>query len=93
MISAALIGYIAGACTTGAFVPQVIHTLRTKDTSAISLGMYLIFVSGVILWLLYGILLEELPLIVANLVTLMLSSAILVFKIRDTLVARRARRT
>ncbi|MEZ5529474.1 MAG: SemiSWEET transporter [Porticoccaceae bacterium] len=90
MISAALIGSAAGVLTTCAFIPQVIHTLRTKDTSAISLGMYIIFVSGVALWLLYGILLKEIPLIAANLITLALSSIILVLKIRDSLAARRS---
>lgn len=90
MISASLIGYVAGILTTCAFIPQVIHTLKTKDTSSISLGMYIIFVSGVVLWLLYGILLQEMPLIIANVITLMLASAILTFKIRDALIARKA---
>ena len=84
MPDASLIGLTAGACTTIAFIPQVIHTLRTKDTSAISLGMYFLFVTGIILWLCYGILLDDLPLIIANVITLSLSTTILVMKIRHT---------
>lgn len=84
MLEPSSIGLIAGTCTTVAFVPQVIHTLRTKDTSAISLGMYVLFVTGVFLWLGYGILLGDLPLIIANAVTLSLAAIILVMKIRHT---------
>jgi MtN3 and saliva related transmembrane protein len=79
----ALIGYAAAACTTLAFLPQVIHTVRTRDTSGISLGMYLVFCSGVALWLAYGILQADLPLVLANVVTLALSLAVLGLKIRN----------
>ena len=90
MLTVSLIGYIAGLCTTIAFLPQVIHTLKTKDTQSISLGMYIMFVAGVILWLAYGILLRDTPLIIANLITLLLSSVILLIKVRDTLKTGKA---
>ena len=51
-----LIGYIAASLTTFSFVPQVLHTIKTRDTSGISLGMYCILVIGIFLWLVYGIL-------------------------------------
>lgn len=80
-----LLGYAAAICTTGAFVPQVLHTLKTKDTRSISLGMYSIFVLGVALWFTYGIVVMDVPLLLANFVTLLLSASILFLKIKDTL--------
>lgn len=77
-----LIGLMAAALTTISFVPQVIHILKTKDTKGISLVMYLIFTAGIVCWLSYGILLNDLPIIVANSITLVLASTILVFKIK-----------
>lgn len=77
-----LIGYLAAALTTFAFVPQVIHTWRLRSAHGISLGMYALFTSGVALWLVYGLLLGAWPLIVANAVTLTLALAILSLKIR-----------
>jgi MtN3 and saliva related transmembrane protein len=77
-----LVGLIAGWCTTLAFVPQVVKTWRTRSTSDISLGMFLVLVFGIILWLLYGLLIGDVPLIAANAVTLFLTAAILAFKLR-----------
>jgi MtN3 and saliva related transmembrane protein len=76
------IGTLAASLTTAAFVPQVWHTLRTKDVSGISLGMYGIFTAGVAFWLVYGLLLMAWPLIVANSITLVLALCILVMKLR-----------
>lgn len=76
------IGFLAAFCTTVAFVPQVYHIVKTKDTSAISLPMYLIFTLGIISWLIYGIAIGELPLILANGITLVLSLWIVVLKIK-----------
>ena len=53
-----IIGYIAASLTTASFLPQALHSFRTKDVSGISLGMYSAFTLGVALWLLYGILLQ-----------------------------------
>ncbi|CAM3620185.1 SemiSWEET transporter [Parendozoicomonas haliclonae] len=77
------LGYMAAFCTTCSFVPQVLHILKTKDTRSISLGMYSIFVTGVFFWLVYGIIIKDAPIMVANVITLALSSTILIMKIRD----------
>lgn len=78
-----LIGTLAGACTTLAFLPQVIKTWRSRSTEDISLAMFLVFCAGVVLWLAYGLMLDELPIIIANGVTLLLAGTILIFKLRD----------
>ena len=75
------LGYGAAILTTGSFVPQALHTLRTRDVSGISLGMYGSFTVGVTLWLAYGLVLREWPIVVANTVTLMLALTILVVKV------------
>ncbi|MDE2616355.1 MAG: SemiSWEET family sugar transporter [Burkholderiales bacterium] len=77
-----LIGYLAASLTTLSFLPQVLHTFRTRDVSGISLGMYSMFATGVALWLVYGLLLGAWPIVVANAVTLVLALAILVMKLR-----------
>jgi MtN3 and saliva related transmembrane protein len=77
-----LIGYIAATFTTLAFLPQALHTFRTRDVRGISLGMYALFTAGVALWLIYGIALGAWPIIVANAVTLVLALSILVMKLR-----------
>jgi MtN3 and saliva related transmembrane protein len=76
------IGYLAAFLTTVSFLPQAIHTLRTKDTSGISLLMYSMFVAGVFLWLVYGILIQNRVIIIANVVTLILSGSVLWMKCR-----------
>jgi len=75
-------GYAAAFCTTSAYVPQVLRVWRTRSTKDISLKMFLVLVTGLILWLAYGFWRGEMPLIIANAVTLMLASIILYFKIR-----------
>jgi MtN3 and saliva related transmembrane protein len=76
------IGLVAGTLTTISFLPQLIHTLRTKSAKDISYVMLIAFMTGVILWLIYGIFLQALPIILANAVTLALILAILALKIR-----------
>ena len=76
------IGFLAGALTTIAFVPQALKIYTTKSGKDVSARMLLIFSAGVILWLTYGIMIESLPVILANVVTLILSVAIIVLKIR-----------
>jgi MtN3 and saliva related transmembrane protein len=83
------IGYLAATLTTASFVPQALLTLRTRNVSGISLGMYSAFTAGVALWLVYGISIGELPIIVANALTLALAATILTMKI---LVEREQRR-
>lgn len=77
-----LLGLCAGGLTTLAFVPQVLKTWRSKSGNDISLGMFLLFSTGVLLWLIYGILIDALPVIIANAVTLLLSLTVLVLKLR-----------
>ncbi len=76
------VGFVAGTLTTLSFVPQVLHTARTRRCDDLSYGMLLAFAAGVFLWLLYGIWLHAMPIIVANAITLALIVAILVMKIR-----------
>lgn len=76
------IGMIAGICTTLAFVPQVLQVYKSRSAKDISLGMYAIFISGVVLWLIYGVMINALPIILANAVTLFLAGAILMAKLR-----------
>lgn len=77
-----LIGYAAATLTTLSFVPQALKTFRTRDVSGISLGMYSLFATGVALWLVYGVMLGEAPIYVANAITLALALAVLVMKLR-----------
>ena len=77
-----LIGYLAALLTTIAFIPQVLHIWRLRSGRGISLGMYAIFTSGVVLWLIYGILMGAWPIIAANVVTLTLALAIIAMAIR-----------
>ena len=77
-----MIGSIAGILTTLAFVPQVIKVVKTRDTSSLSLGMYSMQVLGVFLWLIHGIVIQDMALLVANAITFMLSLVILVYKLK-----------
>ena len=77
-----LIGYLAASLTTLSFVPQALHTFKTRDVSGISLAMYSCFTAGVALWLVYGWLLAAWPIVLANAVTLALALAILLMKLR-----------
>jgi MtN3 and saliva related transmembrane protein len=76
------IGYVAGTITTLAFVPQVVRSWRTRSTRDLSLTWLVAFASGVSLWLLYGILLREPPIIAANAVTLALAAILLWIRVR-----------
>jgi MtN3 and saliva related transmembrane protein len=76
------IGYIAAACTTFAFVPQVIRVWRSRSAHDISLEMYLIMVAGVLMWIVYGVRIHSAPLVAANGVSLVLAGAVLVGKLK-----------
>lgn len=82
-----LLGTAAGCLTTVSFVPQVVKTWRSKSGADLSTGMFLLFSTGVLLWLLYGVALHALPIILANGVTLVLALVVLALKWR---YARRA---
>jgi len=77
-----LLGLLAAFCTTVAFVPQLVKVWRSRSANDISLGMFLLMTLGIALWLLYGIAILDLPLIVANAITLCLAASILVMKLK-----------
>ncbi|MCK2165896.1 MULTISPECIES: SemiSWEET transporter [Thalassospira] len=77
-----VLGLLAGSLTTIAFLPQVIRTWRTRSTADISLVMFLILCTGIALWLVYGLVRGDWPVIIANGFTLVLASTILFFKLR-----------
>lgn len=77
------VGYIAAILTTSAFIPQALKVYKTKKTEDLSLGMFAIFSLGVFCWLVYGIYIEDIPVIAANCITLVLSLYILNVKVRS----------
>jgi MtN3 and saliva related transmembrane protein len=77
-----VIGGMAAVLTTIAFLPQVIKSWRTRSTRDVSMGMFVILNTGIVLWLVYGLVLNSMPLIFANAVTLFLTGTILALKIR-----------
>lgn len=77
-----MIGTIAAILTTGSFLPQAIKVIKTKDTKGISLIMYIMNVTGIFLWFVYGIMICDGALIGANGVTFVLSSIILICKLK-----------
>jgi MtN3 and saliva related transmembrane protein len=85
------IGYLAAALTTSSFVPQAVLTVRTRNVSGISLGMYSVFTLGVGLWLAYGVVIGEWPIVIANALTLALAATILGMKIAVERGARQKR--
>jgi MtN3 and saliva related transmembrane protein len=78
----AIIGLIAGAFTTFSLLPQVIKTVKTRETKDISLAMYIILITGMMLWIIYGVLIGSQPVIIANAVSMLLALIVLFFKIR-----------
>lgn len=76
------LGLLAGSLTTIAFVPQVIKTYQSRSAKDLSLGMFMIFCSGTALWLSYGIIIQDIPVITANALTLALSTVLVFFKFR-----------
>ena len=76
-----IIGMVAAALTTFSFLPQAIKVIKTKDTSSLSLGMYVMFTLGVALWLIYGIGIKDLAIVSANSITFIFAFIILMVKI------------
>ena len=76
-----IIGYFAAFLTTVAFLPQAIHSWKTRDLSGISLPMYSMFSLGVACWLIYGLMINSWPVIIANAITLLLACAVLLLKL------------
>ena len=77
-----LIGYIAGFLTTLSFLPQVIKAVKYGSTKDISLTMYSMLCTGILMWLVYGFAVDSWPIIISNGVTLVLAGAVLVMKVR-----------
>ena len=84
-ITPEIIGYIAATLTTSSFLPQAIMTIKTRDTESLSLGMYIAFTLGVLLWLIYGLFVADKAIIFANAITFVLSASILSFKVYNTI--------
>jgi MtN3 and saliva related transmembrane protein len=82
MSSLELLGYLAALCTTASFLPQAYKSIRYRDTRSLSLGMYVLFTLGIGLWLAYGIGRGDAAIVAANGVTMVISLAILITKIR-----------
>ena len=79
---AEVVGLTAGVLTTIAFLPQVRHSWTTKSTKDISLPMFLTFSTGVLLWFIYGVMIQSVPVVLANGVTFVLVGAILIMKLK-----------
>ena len=77
-----ILGLVAATCTTISFLPQAIKAIRTRHTKDLSLGMYVLLTTGIILWLIYGVFKNDLPIILANGVTLVFAATILFLKIK-----------
>ena len=77
-----LVGLVAGFLTTAAFLPQVIKTWKSRSAKDLSLGMFSLFCLGVAMWLVYGLVVRDIPVIAANLLTLLLASTLLYFKLK-----------
>jgi MtN3 and saliva related transmembrane protein len=75
-----IIGYFAAFLTTVAFIPQAYQSWKTRELSGISLPMYTLFTSGVSLWLVYGFYIDSMPIVIANAITLVLSTIVLTLK-------------
>ena len=82
MDGAMMLGLTAGALTTVAFVPQLAKAWRSRSTGDLSWGMLVTFSTGVLLWLIYGVWIDSLPVILANAITLLLQAGIVSLKIR-----------
>ncbi len=89
MDSTTLIGLISAFLTTGAYVPQAIKTWRTRRTGDLSLSMFSMVFLGTVGWLVYGLLKDDLPIILANTITLGTSFVILYFKIQEVRAGRK----
>ncbi len=82
MTSIDLVGYIAATLTTAAFLPQVLKVWKSKSTEDLALPTLLSFIAGVSMWLIYGLLVRSIPIIIANIATLVLNLMILRFKLK-----------
>jgi len=84
-----LIGLLAAVCTTISFLPQTIKTIKTQNTRDLSLTMYLVFTIGLAMWMVYGILLVNWPIIIANGVTMIFTAIILYLILRNKVLDKK----
>jgi MtN3 and saliva related transmembrane protein len=77
-----LVGFIAAFCTTAAFIPQAVKVYKSRSTKDISIGMFILLTTGLVCWLIYGILITSFPIIAANIITLIFAGFILYMKIK-----------
>lgn len=77
-----IIGFVAAASTTVSFIPQAIKTIKTRQTKDISLLMYALLTFGVLMWTIYGIMVNDLPVLLANGITIIFAAIVLVLKIK-----------
>ncbi|WP_076419335.1 MULTISPECIES: SemiSWEET transporter [Colwelliaceae] len=89
MTNIEILGFTSAFLTTFSFLPQAIQVIKTRDTASLSLAMYSIFTVGVGFWLVYGIIKEDSAMIVANMITFILSSIILSIKVYNDLLVKR----
>lgn len=82
MVTNEMLGFIAGIITTGSFVPQAYKVYKTKETADLSAGMYVFFICGLILWIIYGVRMQAISIILANSVSILLSLFILIMKLK-----------
>ncbi len=80
-ISSDFLGYMAAALTSIAFVPQVIRTWRTKKGDDVSIWMLMLFISGLLFWIVYAIQIDSIPVLIANIITFTLNISILLLKL------------
>lgn len=78
-----LLSFIAATLTTVSFIPQAIKVIRTRNTKGISFGMYLILTAGQFLWSVYGIITNQMAIVIANLITFALAIIILIYTYND----------
>lgn len=77
-----LLGLAAGAITTSAFIPQIIKIVQTRSAKDISIGMFILFSTGVSMWLVYGLMVRDIPVICANAVALMFNLVTIALKLK-----------
>ncbi len=82
MIDASIIGLIAATLTTAAFIPQVIQTWKSRSAKDLSLGLVSMLTFGTLMWLVYGLMINDLPVILANIISFVLNASLFYFKIR-----------
>lgn len=82
MNTTTIIGLIACLLTTGAFLPQIIKTVKTKETKDISLSMYIIYIVGVLVWFVYGFMIEETAILIGNTFSFIFGMIMLIMKLK-----------